>query len=91
MQSSKRQMSSTAIVVGVIRVFAEEHSINAVHSDSHARISEMIKEHLKLERTAGGQIHPAAVQQCKSSAFAQAEKCKCGLREALHNEGIINR
>lgn len=45
-------------------------------ADAQAEIAEMIKAHLKEEKILGKEIQPAAVQQCRSAAFAQAEQCK---------------
>lgn len=37
----------------------------------------MLKSHRKQESTVGRVVHPAAVQQCRSSTFAAAENRKC--------------
>ncbi|KAF2102564.1 ISP domain-containing protein [Rhizodiscina lignyota] len=68
--------------------YAELEASNTFQEESgtfwiQATITTMVKEHLKKERAAGEQIHPAAVQQCRSSSFAQAEKRKWSLRDPL--------
>lgn len=83
-RSYEQRHSASVTGCTAFRVASRSGPARGLHNETYMlgsayqeTIEKMLKEHQKAERAGGEVIQPAAVQQCRSSAFAAAESRKC--------------